>query len=182
MIAPQESVSVGLAVHQMANILALDQSSHTTGYAVFKDDKPIVISHFDAQGGSDLGARLEWIRNKVISLIDEYEITEVVFEDIQLQDVNGSRETGIKTFKMLAEVFGVIHELVQELDVNYTIVPPIVWKATFKIAGKGRAQEKKMAQAYVLNTYGIKCTEDEADATCIGAHYIKKSTTELNWD
>jgi hypothetical protein len=62
-----------------------------------------------------------------------------VFEDIQLQDVNGSRETGIKTFKVLAEVFGVIHELLTEIEMDYTIVPPIVWKATFKIAGKGRA-------------------------------------------
>ena len=62
----------------VSNLLALDQSSHTTGYAIFKDGKPIVISHFDAKG-KDLGDRLEWIRNKVISLIDEYDIDEVVF-------------------------------------------------------------------------------------------------------
>ena len=86
----------------------------------------------------------------------------------------GGRDVGIKTFKILAEVFGVVHELVTELDMDYTTVPPIVWKATFKIAGKGRAKEKKLAQEYVFNTYGIRCTEDEADATCIGAHVIKK--------
>ena len=125
-------------VQLMANILALDQSSHTTGYAVFQDGRPVVVSHFDAKG-AELGDRLEWIRNKVISLINEYEIDEVAFEDIQLQDINGSREAGIKTFKILAEVFGVIHELVNELDVDYIIIPPIVWKATFKIAGKGRS-------------------------------------------
>ena len=86
----------------------------------------------------------------------------------------GGRDVGIKTFKILAEVFGVVHELMTELDMDYTTVPPIVWKATFKIAGKGRAKEKKLAQEYVFNTYGIRCTEDEADATCIGAHVIKK--------
>ena len=88
----------------VSNLLALDQSSHTTGYAVFKDGKPVVISHFDAKG-QDLGDRLEWIRNKIISLIKEYDIDEVAFEDIQLQDVNGSREAGNKTFKILAETF-----------------------------------------------------------------------------
>lgn len=164
----------------MSNLLALDQSSHTTGYAIFKNGKPVVISHFDAKG-SELGDRLEYIRNKVINLINEYDIDEVAFEDIQLQDVNGSRETGIKTFKILAEVFGVIHELVTELKLDYVTVPPIVWKATFKIAGKGRKVEKKLAQEYVLATYGIKCTEDEADATCIGAHIIKKQGSEFNW-
>ena len=63
----------------------------------------------------------------------------MVFEDIQLQDVNGNKETGIKTFKLLAEVFGVVHELLTEMEMDYIIIPPIVWKATFKIAGKGRS-------------------------------------------
>ena len=140
----------------------------------------MVISHFDAKG-QELGDRLEWIRNKVISLIKEYDIDEVAFEDIQLQDINGSREAGIKTFKMLAEVFGVIHELLTEMKMDYIIIPPIVWKASFKIAGKGRAREKKMAQEYVFKTYGINCTEDEADATCIGAHVILKQNSEFDW-
>ena len=93
----------------------------------------------------------------------------------------GGKEVGIKTFKILAEVFGVVHELMTELQMDYTIVPPIVWKSTFKIAGKGRAKEKKMAQEYVFKTYGFRCTEDEADATCIGAHVIKKQESEFNW-
>ena len=165
---------------QMSNLLALDQSSHITGYAIFKNNKPIVINHFSAKG-NDLGERLEYIRNKVISLIEEYEIDEVAFEDIQLQDINGSKELGIKTFKMLAEVFGVLHELMEELKIKYTIVPPNTWKATFKIAGKGRSVEKKASQKYVLDTYGIKCAEDEADATCIGAHIIQKQESEFDW-
>ena len=164
----------------VSNLLALDQSSTTTGYSIFKDDKPVVISHFTAKG-TDLGSRLEQLRNKIIELINEYEIDEVVFEDIQLQDMAGGKDVGIKTFKILAEVFGVVHELMTELEMDYTIVPPIVWKATFKIAGKGRKVEKKLAQEYVLATYGMKCTEDEADATCIGAHVIKKSASEFDW-
>ena len=164
----------------VSNLLALDQSSTTTGYSIFKNGKPVVISHFTAKG-TDLGSRLEQIRNKIIELINQYDIDEVVFEDIQLQDMAGGKDVGIKTFKILAEVFGVVHELMTELDMDYTIVPPIVWKATFKIAGKGRAKEKKLAQEYVFNTYGIRCTEDEADATCIGAHVIKKQGSEFNW-
>lgn len=163
----------------MSNLLALDQSSYTTGYSIFKNGEPIIISHFTVVG-NDLGERLEQIRANVIQLIKEYNIDEVVFEDIQLQDMGG-KEVGLKTFKILAEVFGVIHELLTEMEINYTIVPPIVWKSTFKIAGKGRSKEKKMAQEYVLNTYGVVCTEDEADATCIGAHVIKKQKSEFDW-
>lgn len=178
-MSQQVKESEGLEV-QMSNLLALDQSSHITGYAVFKNNKPIEVNHFSAEG-KDLGERLEYIRNKVISLIKEYEIDEVAFEDIQLQDMGGNKEVGIKTFKMLAEVFGVLHELMEELDIKYSIIPPIVWKASFKIAGKGRAAEKKASQKYVLDTYGLKCTEDEADATCIGAHVLKKQNEEFDW-
>ena len=150
----QATVLVAL-VQLMANLLALDQATHTTGYTILKNGNIHVVSHFDCIG-NDLGDRLEQLRTKVHDLIIEYNIDEVVFEDIQLQDVNGSRETGIKTFKMLAEAFGVIHELLTEMNIKYSVAQPIKWKAHFKIAGKGRSQEKKMAQAYALNNYNIK--------------------------
>ena len=35
--------------------------------------------------------------------------------------------------------------VMEELDIKYTIVPPITWKASFKFAGKGRSAEKKAA-------------------------------------
>jgi hypothetical protein len=59
--------------------------------------------------------------------------------------MSGGKDIGIKTFKILAEVFGMVHELLTELQMDYIIVPPIVWKATFKIAGKGRKAEKRLA-------------------------------------
>lgn len=154
----------------MSNLLALDQATHTTGYTILKNGKILKVSHFDCIG-NDLGDRLEQLRNNIDNLIKEYDINEVVFEDIQLQNVNGDKETGIKTFKMLAEAFGVVHELLTELDMKYAVAQPIKWKAYFKIAGKGRTQEKKMAQAYVKKTYGITCTEDEADSLCIALYH-----------
>lgn len=163
----------------MANILALDQATKTTGYTVLKNGKIHVVSHFDCVG-NDLGDRLEQLRNHVQNLIIDFEIDEVVFEDIQLQDVNGNRETGIKTFKMLAEAFGVVHELLTEMKIKYSVTQPIKWKAHFKIAGKGRAQEKKLSQAYALKNFGITCTEDEADSLCI-AMYHYEQTNSFDW-
>ena len=163
----------------MSNLLALDQATHTTGFTILKDGKIFKVSHFDCVS-SDLGERLEQLRNNIIQLIKIYNIDEIVFEDIQLQDINGNRETGIKTFKMLAEAFGVVHELVSEKNIQYAIVQPIKWKAYFKIAGKGRAQEKKMTQSYVLNKYNIQCTEDEADSLCIALYHYNTSNS-FDW-
>ena len=163
----------------MSKLLALDQASHTTGYTILDSNQIIKVGHFECVG-ADLGDRLVQLRNNIGKLIKEYNIDEVVFEDIQLQDVNGNKETGIKTFKILAEVYGVVYEYLTEIGIKNSSVLPIKWKAHFKIAGKGRAQEKKMSKAYVEKTYGIDCTEDEADSLCIAMWY-RQSTNIFDW-
>ena len=82
---------------------------------------------------------------------------------------------------MLAEVFGVVQETLQEIGIEYYIIPPMVWKSTIGIAGKGREREKSLAQKWVMENYNMKCTEDEADAACLGAHVIKKTDSEFDW-
>lgn len=162
----------------MSKLLALDQSSHTTGYTILNNGKIVKVGHFDCTG--DLGDRLVQIRKIVSDLIKNNDIDEVVFEDIQLQDVNGNKETGIKTFKILAEVYGVIDELLTELNIKHTSILPIKWKSHFKIAGKGRSVEKKMSQAYAKVELGTACTEDEADSLCI-AMYHYNTTNQFDW-
>ena len=158
-------------------LLALDQASHVTGYAVFENNKPIVVSHFNAKG-KDIADRLVSIRQTILKLIKDYNIDTVAFEDIQLQN---NVVQNVKTFKMLAEVFGVVQETLQEIGIDYYIIPPVVWKSTIGIAGKGREKEKTLAQQYIVNTYGVKCTEDEADAACLGTHVIKRQNSEFDW-
>ena len=158
-------------------LLALDQASHTTGYAIFENGRPVVISHFNAKG-KDIAERLVSIRQTILKLIAENDIDTVAFEDIQLQN---NVVQNVKTFKMLAEVFGVIQETLQEIGIDYYIVPPVVWKSTVGIAGKGRDKEKPMAQKYILDTYNMNCTEDEADAACLGIHVIKQENETFDW-
>ena len=49
-------------------LLALDQATRTTGYAVFDDGMPVVIGHFTITK-EDFADRLVEIRNTVIKLI-----------------------------------------------------------------------------------------------------------------
>lgn len=154
----------------MANLLALDQASQTTGYAVFKDGKLCTYGKFSFD--DEIAERLVKIRQKVLSLIEEYEINEVAFEDIQMQ---GNVANNVQTFKILSEVFGVILETLKEINMKYTIVSSNTWKSTLKIKGRSRPEQKRAAQQYVLDTYEIKPTQDEADAICIGTHILKNS-------
>jgi len=90
-----------------------------------------------------LGERLLQLRQYIQNLINEYNIDEVIFEDIQLQDIEGNKEVGITTFKKLAEVFGVVHELLTELKIKYTTVLPIKWKAHLELLARAANKRKK---------------------------------------
>ena len=159
-------------------ILALDQASRTSGYAVFCDDQLIDSGKFTFED-ADIARRLMKIRNKVEELINEFCIEKIILEDIQCQ---GNVVNNLETFKILAEVIGVLTELAAEKNLPYELVYSTVWKSTLQIKGRTRPEQKKNAQKYVLDTYGKKVTQDESDAICIGAHYTKKNMSAFSWD
>lgn len=154
----------------MSKFLALDQSSRITGYAVFENAKLIDYGKFSVND-DDIGVRLMKIRQEVEQLIKYHEVEEVVFEDIQMQ---GNVANNVQTFKTLAEVFGVIYELVTELNLPNTAVLASSWKSTLQVKGRTRPEQKRNAQALIEKTFNIKPTQDECDAICIGLHHILK--------
>lgn len=155
-------------------VLALDQSTRITGWAVFADGALQDYGKFDAENaGADIDKRLTYIRDKVAELINTQGIDKVLIEEIQLQNTVGNN---VVTFKKLAYVQAVIIELLNEISIPYEIVASSSWKSTLGIKGRARAEQKKNAQIYVNTTYGIKAIQDICDAICIGAHYTKTNT------
>lgn len=154
------------------NILALDQSSRITGWAVFNNEIKQLIAYgkFNAEDySSDLAKRLQYIVNKIDELVEEYEIKKLLIEDIQMQhNVSGN----VITFKTLAEVIGVLEKYSVDKDIELEIIHSQTWKSKLNIKGKVRADQKRNAQAWVINTYGKKPTQDECDAICLGASYF----------
>lgn len=154
-------------------LLALDQASRTSGFAVFEDGKLYDYGTFTFVD-DNVGERLFKIRERVAKLIADYDIDFVAFEDIQLQN----NTNNVKTFKILAEVFGVIYELVSELKLPHEVVFSGSWKSTCGVKGRTRPEQKKNAQAYVLQQYNIKATQDESDAICLGTHVLLNTQIE----
>lgn len=150
----------------MSKILAFDQSSQTTGFAYFEDNKFKECGKFTLDS-KNIGDRLVDFRRKVLELISHYSPDEVIFEDIQEQN-------SIPTFKILAQVQGVMIELLTYLQIPYTIMPSVTWKSALSIKGRARAEQKRNAQQYIMKTYDLKVTQDEADSICIGDAYLKQ--------
>ena len=158
-------------------IIALDQSTQVTGYAIFQDKDLIAHGVFSPSG--DYEHRIVKLRQWLLDKLEPLKPNvEVYFEDIQLQDL-GRGNIGVTTFKKLAHVQGALIVTCIEEDIPYTIVPAATWRHTCGVKGRVRSEYKPAAQAHVLEKYGIQATEDEADAICIGEHGVKNFS--LDW-
>ena len=154
-------------------VLALDQSSKITGYAIFEDEKLINYGHFTC-AQTDLGLRLLNIRKNIQNLIEQNNIQQLIIEDIQLQ---GNVVNNVATFKTLAEVRGVIYELAAEMDIKIESVYASTWKSSLGI----KSSVRKDCQLKINKLFNIVPTEDEADAICIGQYYVNKNQDSFDW-
>lgn len=163
-------------------LLALDQATQTTGWALFENSKLADQGIFSPPGS--LEERLTKIRKWLDSFVNKYpnEI-EVAIEEIQLQNIPGQpRDLGVTTYKKLAYVQGIIIELLTSKNIPYTIVASSSWKSTCQIKGKGSKEQKANAAAYVLQEFNITPIQDTCDAICIGQHIIKNRIPQgINW-
>lgn len=155
----------------MSRLLALDQASKVTGWAIFEDGELKSYGKISLDD-PNTDIRLVQLRQSIQTLVADYNIDEVIFEDIQQQN---NVANNVQTFKVLAEVYGVVSELLQELQIPHSTVLAASWKSTLGIKGRTRAEQKKNAQLYVEQNYGIHVIQDIADAVCIGTHHTKKN-------
>ncbi len=155
----------------MSRLLALDQASKCTGWAIFEDGELKSYGKISLDD-PNTDIRLVQLRQGIQTLVADYNIDEVIFEDIQQQN---NVTNNVQTFKVLAEVYGVVSELLQEIQIPHSAVLAASWKSTLGIKGRTRAEQKKNAQLYVEQNYGIHVIQDIADAVCIGTHHIKKN-------
>lgn len=160
-------------------ILALDQASRISGWAIYDGTSLETYGKIDLSKYDDIGDRLHLLRTKVRDLIKDFHIDKVILEDIYM---DGQHINNVQTFKILAEVFGVLYELCISLKIPVEAVLAGTWKSTLNIKGKTRPEQKKNAQKWVQEKYHKSPTQDEVDAICIGAHVIQKTELEFNWE
>ena len=146
-------------------LIAFDQATEHFGLSIFDDGKLVFYSLYTFSG--DLVARLTKIRKLVNDIvIKEWKPDYIVFEDIQYQN-------GIMTFKVLAMLLGIIHEVCSENEIPFECVSPNVWRKYAGTCGKSRREEKLLSMAVVKEKYNISVSDDVAEAILIGSYGIR---------
>ena len=160
-------------------ILALDQATHISGYAIFNNKDLIDYGTFEATGNNDIERSIQ-IKQWMISLIDQFEIDFVGLEGIQYQTA-----AGVTTFEVLARLQGILAAACIEEKVNYKVVPTNTWRTYCGVKGKTRPDRKRSMQLLVQNWYKLRPSEDEADALGIGKYFCDLMTPKVeivNWE
>lgn len=164
-------------------ILALDAATNITGYSVFDDGELISYGIYIADGTKDATERINEIKHWFMRILKEWEIDKVGIEHIQLQSYGKSRtQYQVELYRVLNCLQGVLVDTCFEYQIPCELAHVSSWRSYCGIEGEGRENKKLAAQAKVRQWYQQECTQDEADAICIGkyiCHYYK--TKQSSW-
>ena len=163
-------------------ILALDAATSITGYSIYDDRVLVGYGTFKTNSSYEATARINQVKNWLKAALKEWEPDFVGVENIQLQRY-GEKYTDVqvKTFQTLANLQGVLFDTIFEACIDSDLVRSSEWRSYCGIndGDSHRDAKKKQAQAKVKIWYDINCSEDEADAICIGKYFcgkLKKSS------
>ena len=146
-------------------IMAFDQATQNFGVSIYDGGKLVYYDVIRFIGATE--ERLVDIAQFIAKACKEWEPDFVMFEDIQL---HAGAYNGYQTFKVLAELLGVVKVMLQIQGVRHGCVLNKVWQAHFGIGGKDRATQKANVIKKVQELFGIKVNDDIADAILIGKY------------
>ena len=159
------------------NILALDLSSKSTGWAIAKENKMECYGCITASS-TDYITRLEKISKEICDLIKTHKIEKVVCEEVRFGDTN------VHTFKILMYLQAKIVMDAHTIDKNiqFDFQQPSEWRKKVGIkTGRGVTRDvlKRADIEYAAAAYNVQVNDDIADALGILDSVIKKPVPVL---
>ena len=154
-------------------ILALDDSTTVTGWAVFDNEELAGYGKIEMTQKAPM-ERITALKQWLMSMLSKWHPDMVVIEDIQQQD-------NIQIFKVLAQLQGVLLNALMENNYDYDIMHVATWRSHCEVRGKTRSELKKQAQEKIKNWYDVTVSQDEADAICMGRSSVHKHLQNNNF-
>lgn len=167
-------------------LLALDASTKSTGFAVFRD-KELLVCNCITASSTDLYKRIHKMVDSILTIVEQIGIEKIVMEEV-IPD--HSKNTN--TFRALMYLQALIHIEIHDKhpEVQIEMIYPSSWRSVCGIEdgrGSKREQKKQKDISFANQTYGLSLTNDDtADAVCIGYAYLypkkeKDYSAALEW-
>lgn len=158
----------------MGVIIALDESTVSTGYAVFKNNNLIECGAI-VQKSKNVLERVDNIMKEINNLISKYQPNDMVIENIQIT-------MSAPTAKALMGLQFMIEMLSYQKNIKCTSIRTTHWRKVLGLSNSSKVKKedkKREAIEYVKNKYNInEGINDITDAICIGECFIKENENE----
>lgn len=155
-------------------IIALDESTTSTGYAIFKNNQLVDYGAI-IEKSKDVLERVNNIVNKICDIIRKYKPNDIVLENVQIT-------MSAPTAKSLMGLQFIIEIISYRNNIKCTAIRTAHWRKVLGLSNSpkiNRATKKKEAMEYVKNKYNIsEEIDDVTDAICIGECFIKENYKE----
>lgn len=156
------------------NLLSLDASTKSTGYAIYKHNKLIQYNYITSSS-SNLFTRIKIMVDGIKQLL----IQNPDLEYVILQQVRQQGFVNVKTYKALMYLQGCIQMMIHQnfKHIQTDFLYPSSWRKVCQIKqGRGvqRATQKQLDIQWVKDNFKIDTNDDIADAIGIGYAYINK--------
>lgn len=162
-------------------ILALDAATIITGYSVYDDGVLVSYGTHKVDANLPTEQRIYLMKEWLITIINEWEPNFIGLENIQLQGY-GHGQYQVELYRVLANLQGVLINTAFEASIDHDLVYATVWRKYCGVSeGTGRENKKKAAQDKVKLWYNKDCTQDEADAICIGKYFVHILKSNKHW-
>lgn len=164
-------------------ILALDAATKITGYAIYDDNTLVNYGTYRANEEADATTRINEIKHWLEAAINDWQPDFIGFENIQLQSFGANGKFQVEMYRVLANLQGVLVNTAFEKNIPYELAYSSEWRKYCGVGdGKGRENKKRQAQEKVELWYNQRCTQDEADAICLGKYFCNnRKNKKITW-
>ena len=157
----------------MKNILALDASTHSTGWAIKIEDGTIKYGVIK-DDRKDARDRILKMRDAVSTIAAENEIDTIILEEVRPDNMNG-RTGQVLKWLQAAIVLDIFENVSRDIQVD--LIYPSSWRKVLGIQQYGvrREEYKRRDVEYANKKYNLNLSytqDDEADALCILTAYL----------
>lgn len=170
-------------------VIAIDQATYISGYAIFDNEKLVKYGTFEVSEGTPEIERDYQIRVWLLNLITSWRPDYIGLEGIQFQTSvdgqGGTSQMGVTTFERLARLQGILMETCFEMGVPFEVCPTNTWRHFCGVKGRYRSDKKRSMQHLAQQWYNVNLSQDEADAVGIGRYISQKFCTQIaveNWE
>lgn len=149
-------------------LIALDESTTCTGYAVFDDSELIEHGTFSFKS-KDVLERVSLIMEEIENLIDTYKPDNMIIEDVQIT-MNAATAKSLLGLQFMIEVYA------HRNNISCETYRTTRWRKILGLSNSRALDRKAKKQEtidYVKDKYGIEILkDDESDAIAIGTAYL----------